>query len=520
MSRKNKRRHASSPAAVQDATTNRDQATAYLLTGGMISGYEAANTSPARGYLYWPSVDSKQQLNTFTRYEIQRRVQWLYANFGFARRLIKGCAKLIGFLTPQPNTENEGWDDLVFDNFMQRAGSAEIFDAAGKFDFFQSQILGNEVAGRDGFELAVLTETQSGGARCAFYESHQLTNGGHTEPYWREGVRLSDQGKHLAYCLKNSYDGSTFADFDAQDVIFNGSFESRNQLLPISILTHCVCNMHDVVETRGFIKHGIKSSTRMGTVLERDKDSPDIALGSAFANGRIKATMTLPDGTTKEVNWDQVLTGAQTPQLPPGYKVKVLTDDRPTPNNMEFEKRLLDDCALGVDLPPGAIYDLAGFTGPAIRYTMAEIQRWVANKQWAQAKRCQRYYVYHVAKEIKAGRLPQGPPNWWSKVEWIGQADMTIDAQRMASVSTINLLNGLTTWMDEWGKANGVFWKRRIKQRVLEVAYAKAQCLAASSNLSVELTYAEVFPGMVPATIVPLMQLNRQDLAAQEQAAA
>ena len=507
-----KRRHSPTTAtAAADAPANRDHAsTAYLMTGGMVSGYEAANSSPSRGYLYWPTDNSAQQLNNLTRFEIRRRVQWLYANFGFARRLVKGCAKLIGFLTPQPNTGDESWDDAVFDNFMQRAGSTEIFDAAGKFDFFESQIIGNECAARDGFELQVLTETMTGGARSAFYEAHQLSNGAHSEPYWRDGVRLSDQGKHLGYCLKDGLSGTKFTDFDAQDVIFNGTFESRNQVLPTSILAHCVCNMHDVVETRGYNKHAIKAQSRMGTVLERDKDSPDIALGSVFANGRVKATMAMPDGTTKEVAWDQVLSGAQTPQLPPGYKVKVITDDRPSANNMEFEKRLLDDCALGCDLPPGAIYDLAGFTGPAIRYTMAEIQRWVANKQWRQAKRCQRYYVYHVAKEIKAGRLPQGPANWWSKVEWIGQADMTIDAQRMANVSTINLLNGLTTWMDEWGKANGVFWKRRIRQRVLEVAFAKAQCLAARDTHGVELTYAEVFPGLTPQNIVPLLQMNQQ----------
>jgi capsid protein len=463
--------------------------------GGWGSNYQGANTSPNRGYVYWKDTNSKNWSDTFTRNEIARRVQWLYNHFGFARRLVHGSSKLIGFVTPQPNTPDEGWNEQVFENFMARAGSAEVYDRAGKFDFFESQPMDNQTAFRDGDLLQVLTETQSGGARCAYYEGSQIRNGpNQTDEWWKDGVRLDRFDKHIAYSVQNGSSPDDFAEISARDAIYVGNFDARNMIRPVSILAAAVVNMIDIVETRGFWKHGIKANARVATVLEQDPVSIVQAPGGGLLGPMLQTAATMPDNSTTSINWELVASGGQIPTLPRGVKAKVITDDRPSANNRDFERAVLQDCCFSIDLPFEALCDISGVTGPGIRYIMAEIKRWIMNRQYRMAKRCNRYFGYHVSKEIKAGRLPQGPPNWFRQVEWIGQADMTIDRGREGNLSVIQLDCGLTTWLDEWG-AQGVFWKKRIRQRVAEVAFAKRECLRSKDQYGVELQYAEVFPG-------------------------
>jgi len=118
-------------------------------------------------------------------------------------------------------------------------------------------------------------------------------------------------------------------------------------------------------------------------------------------------------------------------------------------------------------------------TGPGIRYNMEDIDRWILLQHLWQAKKCQVIYARTIAKEIKAGRLRQPvhkgqPLPWWrpGQTHWFGLPSMTIDRGRDSRMSVVRLDMGLTTWADEHSK-EGAFWKKEIKARVREVAFAK-----------------------------------------------
>lgn len=469
----------------------------FLLMGG--TGYQAAGTSTSRGYLYWPTTDTRRQVTSLTRNEISRRVQWLYAHFGFARRLVRGRARMLGFLTPQPDTSDEAWNELAFDVFISIAGSAETWDAAGKFDFFQGQIQDNIEQGRDGDLLSVLTESEGGRARVAVYGAHQIHNGDHTEPYWVDGVRLSSQSKHLAYNLKDGEEPDKYIPVDARNAIYHGSFESRGHVRGMSILVAAVLNMIDVVEVRGFLKHGIKASARIGTVVETEMGTNAPMQGSQNLGARVmQATAIMPDGTEQVLNMETVMDGAMTPALRPGQKVKVVSDDRPNPNYREFEKALKTDCAHSMDQSLQLIDDISGITGPGVRHLNSELKRWILLERYPQVKRCNRMYVYTIAKELKSGRLRQPVLKegefWWQRTQWIGLADMDIDAGRTAMATLSDLRSGQTTWMEIWGQ-KGVFWKRAIRQRVREVIFAKLEVQRQSAEArTVDVTVEECFP--------------------------
>lgn len=506
MSKRSKSRRTSArPSAAEtiraggsDAATAGSFGNAFLLMGG---GFQAAGQSQSRGYLYWPTLDTRRQISTYTREEIAKKIEWLYTHFGFARRLCHGMARMLGFLTPQPNTSDEEWNDLAFDAFMAIAGSAEIWDRAGKFDFFEAQYHDNAQMFVRGDQLAVLTETSSGRARLAYYEAHQLHSGGREGKQWVDGVQLDAFGKHIGYSLRDGEDPTKTSFVDARNAIYFGNFDNRGQVRPLSILHAAVLNMIDVVEVRGFTKTAIKNHSRLGTVQEVDAASPPSNPTGGFGGAVTQQTVEMPDGTTQTVDMELVMSGGITPRLPPGVKVKVISDDRPSQNNMDFEKALLKDCCDSVDLSYARLCDVAGITGPGLRMLNADDKRWVALRHHRQAKRCQRMYNYTIAKEIKAGRLrePVLKPGeyWWQRVIWIGMPTPDIDTGRTAQATQTDLLNGLTTWMEE-AKAGGMYWKRRIRQGIAEVIFAKQECIAQSLAAGIdpgEITPERVFPG-------------------------
>lgn len=488
--------------------------TPYLI----LSGWEGANRSPLRGYVYMPgNNDTRRELDQMSDWEIRNRIHWLMANCGIARRIVWGQAELLGFLTPQPSTGLDDWDDLAFDSFMSKAGQPNIFDKRGRFDFFTAQVQVNAGRGKDGRVLGLLTETKSKTAAMAFYEAHQIQSGG-AYGHYEEGILPDRFDRHLAYSVRDGKDSSVFTGVDARDAIYYGNWDAMGRLHGLPILAAAVPNLLDVVELRGMRKHAAKNHASMGVVVEQD-NGPAIMLptGELLGIGGVRTVETeeeveveVDDGnggtkTEKQVQLvkkpvtREAITGSGLiPHLQPGQRVKIIADDRPTPNNLEFEKILIEDIIMASGLPPAVIYHIADLTGPGVRYTMEAVRRWILLKHRQQAQECQRFYAYFLAKEIKNGNLPAPVKGgvelpYWRMVHWIGQPDMTIDTGRDGNLSVVRLDSGLTTWGDEWAEM-GKFGRRKIKERIWEFAEAKAECIKAGKHHQVEVTLGEVMP--------------------------
>lgn len=476
--------------APQAATTATD---AFFLS----DDHQGAADSPMRGYVYWRSTDTRRQISQLTDREINRRIDFLYHHFGFARRLVHGCAKLCGILTPQPDTPDEDWNEEAFDAFLFNAQSPEIFDQGAHFDFFTAQVQWNVSRFLRGRSLAVLTETASGRASHAFYEAHQIeheSRDGNGERI-RSGVLVNRFSRHLAYFLR---DGENPAlppvRVDAQDAIYFGKFENHGQIHPLSILAFAVANMVDVIEIRGAWKGAIKSVAKRSEVIETESGSSPTRGGGA---GATPVEVTNADGTKTVYHRRLIYGGNELLNLPAGQKLRTVQADNPTAENQAFERSVLEDCVMGLDLPPQALYHIAGVTGPGIRFVMEDIERWILLQHLWQARKCQMIYARTIAKEIKAGRLRQPmsggkPVAWWrpGMTHWFGLPSMTIDRGRDSRMSVVRLDTGLTTWADEHSK-EGAFWKKEIKARVKEVAYAKLQVWEESKALS-EATQGEM----------------------------
>ena len=132
------------------------------------SGWSGANYSPDRGLIFWPTLDTRLEFDSFSRAEIMRRLRWLKANEGFIRGLIRNAATLVGYQTPQAQSGDEAWDELAEQAFRDCCMTPEVFDQAGRFDFEDAQRMRNRLRYGDGDAFTVLTERPGGRASFTF----------------------------------------------------------------------------------------------------------------------------------------------------------------------------------------------------------------------------------------------------------------------------------------------------------------------------------------------------------------
>jgi capsid protein len=281
---------------------------------------------------------------------------------------------------------------------------------------------------------------------------------------------------------------------------------------PLSILAAAVLNMQDVIETRGYNKHAIKSQSRFGTVIETDAvaTAPVGVPGGPGAGTNIRVPITKPDGTTATINMEAVYSGGVTPGLAPGQKMKVITDDRPSMNNQAFEEALLKDCCYTAGVSYERLCNLAGLTGPALRTLNSDEKRWVKLNHYEQSKRIHNQVIYTLSLEMAAGRLRQPklqPGELWTQAfQYIGLAASDIDGGRTAAATLTDLKSGQTTWLETWG-AKGAYWKKAIKQAISETIFAEVECLRQSAAAGLpegRVTPERVFPDRYTLPTPPL----------------
>jgi len=498
MSRKSRRRRSvptsAAPAPVEVASS--PSLVPSSLFFGM-SGYSGANFSDDRAQIHWPTLDTRIELDSLSREEIMRRVRWLTANEGFIRGLYRNAAMLVGWQSPQVKSGDEAWDAIAEEYLRVRFEEPEIFDHAGKYDFADAQIALKRCRYKDGDSLTVLTEWQNGAPKFAFYEAHQIKTPQDHPPnqVWRNGVRIGPGGRHLAYGVWDA-DRDKVVVIPARNAIYNGVFDSPGHERAIPPLAHAVNHAMDITEVWANYKAAIKASSLFGAIRELEGNAiPRSRLG-VTGPGR---TETTADGDKLEVA--QVWKAGQIPRLAQGEKMKILHDDRPSPNVRALVEDLIRDISIGFGLPPEVVWEMASLNGPSVRFVLDLADRWIREEQRYDRRWAKKVVRYTLAKGIKTGAIPpppetndQGQPVRWWKCTFIPQRSITIDRGKESRSRLDELDAGVGTW-EGWSVFDGTDWQDRVRQRVKEVKFAMAECATA------DLPYDVVFrsrPGTNP----------------------
>jgi len=442
-----------------------------VLSAGGGQGYDAVSASTMRGMIYWPQLDTKKEINPQTHREILRRARALTENIGLAGHIIECMADLIGYLTPMATTGDSEWNALANENFRLKQSIPDVFDASGKFSFWEYQLKLDESAFRDGDVLPVLTQTTSGTARIATYEAHQINN-----PYgtangsdgWTLGVQTNRFNRHLRYSITDPNDRTAVRTISASDCIYYGHFKKIGHVRPVSILRAAINHLIDIGEIVRDVKYGIKIRNQIPLTVES-------ALGTNFQSnatqsivGQIRSkSVPTTDGegnaATSKINYEEIMTGGNIPRLLPGQSLKALIDASPHPNQLALLDWMVRDISWGCGLPPEIVWNMEKLRGANNRLLNSKLQRWIGARLLHKKNFVRRFWVYHVAKEMKAGRLPEcRDPEWW-KVAMLPQGSITADRGREGKLNIDLVANNMMSLQDFFA-LEGKHWLDEIRQ--------------------------------------------------------
>lgn len=422
-------------------------------------GYQGADTSRLRGMVYFPTLDTKKELSTYTRTEILRKVRFLKRNVGLVSRLTKGMARMVAGtgLEGHATTTDKEWNKLANQRFHDRATARSVFDLGGRFNFYDSQVMLLDASFTDGDCGAVLTSSAADLAQFAFYEAHQIGNGRLAtgdEKFWNDGVRLDRFNRPLAYRLLGGETDAagipSQADVPTESFIYMGQYESPGFARCASILKHAINKLQDSGEILTAITTGIKQFNQIGYAIETDANSA--APSSAGADDGLGPKVVVDQGDGTTVTQERIYGPGAVPRLGPGQKLKSILDARPHPNNLEFLDYLIRDIAWGAGLSPEVIWNISSLGGANTRFILADAQGWIEQQQQRLIDTyCARVWIYTLAKEMKAGRLPRcKDPEWW-KHAWITPARLTVDFGKDGKLHIEQVKMGMLTMKDFFG---------------------------------------------------------------------
>lgn len=458
------------------------------------STYDGANESARRGLVYMPTLNTRKQLGQYDREALMKKARWCFGNVGIGRRCTEGLAGLVGNLIPNPSTGDAEWNRLAREALSRRVSSPLAFDLAGAYNWDTAQEMLDTCRFRDGDMLVVFSSNSQGQARFGFYEGHQVVTPDYKDAGahgWHDGVKTDAHGLAIAYGVRNNVNGAV-VEVSARDAVLYKKSASPGQLRGVSLLSLAVNNIIDIVETRADIKHAIKVATLFGLALTSQKEQVSGGFPLAGMSAKVEEREA-GDGHGADhdvVQLENVFSGGLVSRLRPGEDLKTLKDDRPSPAYNEFVKTIVQDISWGCGLPYSIIWDISGLTGPAVRYSLNEVDRWTRNNLALKQSLLKRMYVYILAKEMKAGLLPAcKDAGWWDKVEWIPMASLTIDAGRDGSEDRARLREGLMTGAQFVAKYYGKDYEGTVRQVVAEAVLRRKVC----DEMGV--AYADVYGG-------------------------
>jgi capsid protein len=454
-----------------------------------LGGFDGANWwSSNRGYVYYPTLDSKKDLSCYDLYELRKKSRWAVNNIGFASRCIYGKASMVGALTPVPQTLDTEWNLAALASFNRNASSPLTFDVGGRFDFWSCQPMITSCSDMDGDMLAVFTETNSGIASCMFYEAHQVDNSSETkldQSQWQDGVRTNPQGRPIGYRIVTGDDygyfspgntGQRSVDIPASDAAFICKYRRPGRVRGEPALRHAVNNLVDRSEIMAFTKTSIKNASMIGYQIVRNAPLwqggpvlPPKGMGAGPNEITVYDSVT---GLSKTLKAENPFGSGKQAEMDPGEEIKLLLDQRPHPNQTEFLNYLARDIAWGMDCSPDILWDIAKIGGAQVRYVMADAKRTLIEpaQQLLADQFCTRFWVYSIAKEMKAGRLRKCEDPEWFKVSWQPPADITVDIGRDGALYLDLHKAGLIS-LKRYHAQQGQNWQKEVNDYLDERAY-------------------------------------------------
>lgn len=475
--------------------------------------FQGAEFSRDRGYIYVPTLDTLQEVDSWSRTELLKRARFIYnSGGGLIHRGVDGVARMVcgTGLFPYPQGRNKDRNRRLRQLWNARAENANTFDLSRKFTcgMAQQAIVRGKI--KDGDVAPVLARDDDGRLRVMFYESHQIGQGStRVDPLqrWHDGVQLDRHNAPVAYRLVSQGVTGREASVDvpAQNVLFCVNYERFGQVRGLTRFYPVINKVLDRGEIMHAITKGIKMREQIAYAIEQQLGSQQVVQTAGRSPGY---SALAPNPTTQvEVSPGKYITMAQffgagkEQELKPGQSFRVIESNHPDANVTNHLESLVRDVAWALKFSPELLWNITQLGGANTRFIMADAQSQIEVEQQEMVEQfLGPYFLAWQRDMIEAGEIEDADD--WELHTWLLPKRLTVDFGRDGKLHIEQAKRGMITMKSLYGFV-GDEWQIEIDQYLDERQYIKDGLNTNGRNL----TWAEAFP-----------EIGSGTTAAQEQA--
>jgi capsid protein len=407
------------------------------------TGYEGAQTSEIRTSFAAFPINSRRELNSYTRTEFVRKVRALDANLPIFGRIARKIAQhSVGKgIFPRPITRDKDWNASNRKRFEQRMSNPYLYSVDSSRDLWEDQGQVAETMVGDGEYLAVMARKagQPMIQPLDVFECVSPSGYNTSKQRWQDGVLTDAYDAPLAYGFRElPLNGFPFSwansggvrSVDAASVLHVFRRRRVKQTRGLSWFYSGVNDGIDALDLKSLEKGTAKLHSLLALAVRKKKGDA----GNTGIAGQIQKALG-GEGEVSRVD-ENFWRGAAITYLAEDEGIDLLSSSRPSPNLVAFVEFLYREVALATDLPLEVIYNLAALSGTAVR-AVNESAQWVFDIVMDQIvmRHTRRIYIWDTANAILSGeQAPCKDPEWWAAA-YRGPAKLTVDIGRSADAA-------------------------------------------------------------------------------------
>lgn len=469
-----KKKRYAPPAAMNQA--------ADLSPSSLMGSFQGAEFSRDRGYVWVPTLDSREEVDQWSRVELQSRAQVLFnSGGGFFNGAVKAIARMVAGtgLMPYPTpTKVRGreqklreWSRKVRLLYSQRCGSANTFDLGRRFNTGQAQrlIIRNKIKAGDMFGV-LAREEETNRLRVQFYEANQCSNGDGTDAAFTDGVKCDRHNAPVAFRFtgKDEQGKQIQVDIPAEHVLHCIEQERLHQVRGLTRAYPVLNQLYDRGEIDRAITKGIKVREHIAYAIEQEMaQQPGTPGGAGSTAGGNTRAIQLANG--KQISVQEFLTGGEARELRPGQSFKVIESSRPSPQVREHKHDIIRSAARALGYSVEILWDIIELGGANMRFVQADTQAQIEIEQEDLVDQfLGPHYIAWIRDMIEHGEVED--VDGWELHSWLAPARLTVDFGRDGKLHIEQYKRGHITMKTLLGY-RGEEWTIEIDQYLDERQY-------------------------------------------------
>lgn len=500
-----RKRYRTKPAAIDRNVAIYGTRPPDLTPSAALGSFQGAEVTRDRGWIWIPTLSSKDEVDQWSRAELQMRAHVLFnSGGGFFHGACKGIARMVcgTGLMPYPTPPQvrgqemitREWSRRVRQLYAQRCGSANTFNLERRFNVGQAQrasIL-NKIKSGDLFWV-LARDADTGRLRVQLYEANQCGNGDtRGDASWTDGVKTDAHNAPVAYRFlgMNAAGKKTQTDVPVPHVLHLLEQERLHQVRGLCRPYPVLNSLFDAGEINAAITKGIKIREHIAYAVEQELPSaPGVPGGYGATNGGVSAaenTKFIEGNDGKLISLQEFLTGGEARYLKPGQKFKMIESNRPSEQVREHKYDIYRAAARTLGYSLEILWNIVELGGANMRFVQADTQAQVEIEQEDLVDQALGpHYIAWLRDMIEAGEIEDRPG--WELHSWLAPARLTVDFGRDGKLHIEQYKRGHIT-MKTLSGYRGEEWTLEIDQYLDERQYIK------EGIESRGLTWDEAFP--------------------------